>query len=193
MPSSDHVDVRACRQAIISFVLTLCISPALLAQKVKSDYDKAADFTGFKTYAWIAGTPAPNPNVDMYIKMIVNQDFKKKGLLEVEPKEADLLIAYHAASVGELSMGGFNDPTYAASGGMATPGTTMWSSGSMAGSVGSSVRKGTLAIQMYDRRQRKVIWAASANDTVKEKRTERIDQLDKALSKMLARYPPSKK
>ena len=36
-------------------LLILCSSHAL-AQKITSDFDKATDFTTFKTYAWAPGT-----------------------------------------------------------------------------------------------------------------------------------------
>ena len=90
-------------------------------------------------------------------------------------------------------MSSFDDPTYAGSGGVAIPGTTMWSSGSAAGSVGRYITKGTLAIEYYDRRQRKIVWAAAAKGTVKEKSGDRLTQLQKILPKLLERYPPKKK
>ena len=46
---------------------------------------------------------------------------------------------------------------------------------------------------MYDRRQQKMVWQAAAKDTMKEKMAERTAQLDKALVKMMERYPPEKK
>jgi hypothetical protein len=69
----------------------------------------------------------------------------------------------------------------------------MWSSGVAAGAVGSSIRKGSLAIEMYDRHQHKIVWQAAAKDTMKEKAAERSAQLDRALVKMMERYPPEKK
>ena len=111
----------------------------------------------------------------------------------VEAKEADLIVAYQWASDTDLNVSSFSDPTYAASGGVPMAGTTMWSSGSAAGSVGSYITKGTLAIEIYDRRQGKVVWEAAAKDTVKEKMGDRMKQLQKVLPKLLERYPPKKK
>ena len=173
-------------------LLTLC-SAHLFAQKITSDFDKATDFSKLKTYAWAPGTASPYPNLDLYIRAVVDEALSKKGLVQSEAKQADILIAYHAAGDTDVSMGGFNDPTYSATGGVPIPGTTMWSSGVTAGAVGSSIRKGSLAIQMYDRRQQKFVWEASAKDTMKEKMAERTAQLDKALVKMMDRYPPEKK
>jgi hypothetical protein len=173
-------------------LLTLC-SAHVFAQKITSDFDKATEFSTFKTYAWAPGTASPYHNLDLYIQLVVDEAFSKKGLQRVDPKEADLLIAYFAAGETAVSMGGFTDPTFIATGGVPITGTTMWYSGATGGAVGSSVRKGSLAIEMYDRRQQKIVWQAAAKDTMKEKMAERTAQLDKALVKMMDRYPPAQK
>src|SRR5215467_2196811 len=178
----------------LALVLLLTLSSDhLLAQKITSDFDKATDFSTFKTYAWTPGTASPYHNLDLYIQMVVDESFSKKGMQRVDPKDADLLVAYFAAGDTEVGMGGFTDPTFTATGGVPINGTTMWSSGVAAGAVGSSIRKGSLAIEMYDRHQHKIVWQAAAKDTMKEKAAERSAQLDRALVKMMERYPPEKK
>jgi hypothetical protein len=184
---------HAWRQVISVLSLVLCAAPVVLAQKVASDYDTATDFSRFKTYAWVDGFSAAMVNVDLYIKMAIEADFEKKGLHKTEPKDADLLVTYNAARDTNINISSFHDPTYAATGGEPMLGTTMWSSGSTVGSVGRYISKGTLAIVIYDRQQRKVIWEASAKDTIKEGRSDRLKQLDKALDKILVKYPPKKK
>jgi len=181
-----------CQVALVVF-LALSTSPVVVAQKVTSDHDKATDFSTFKTYAWGEGLAVPNPNFDQYIKMIVGQDLERQGLKNVEAKEADVIVAYQWASDTDLNVSSFSDPTYASSGGVPMSGTTMWSSGSAAGSVGSYITKATLAIEIYDRRQGKVVWEAAAKGTVKEKMGYRMKQLQKVLPKLLERYPPKKK
>ena len=43
-------------------VTAMVLLPAVaFAQKVNVDFDPAADFSKFKTYAWVDGTPSPNP------------------------------------------------------------------------------------------------------------------------------------
>ena len=113
------------RQGVIVLLFTLCASPAVLAQKVTSDHDKATDFSSLKTYAWGEGMAVPNPSVDLYIKMVVDQDLERQGLKKAEAKEADLVVAYQWASDTDLNVSSFDDPTYAGSGGVAMSGTTM--------------------------------------------------------------------
>ncbi len=185
--------IHAWREVIVALSIVLYAAPAALAQKVASDYDTATDFSRFKTYAWVDGFPAAMVNVDLYIKMAIEADLEKKGLHKTEPKDADLLVTYNAARDTDLNISSFHDPTYTATGGEPMLGTTMWSSGSTVGSVGRYISKGTLALVIYDRQQRRVIWEASAKDTIKEGRSDRLKQLDKALDKILIKYPPKKK
>jgi hypothetical protein len=63
-----------------------------LAQRVKFDYDKSADFAKFKTSAWIKGTPAANPNLDLYIMGAVDHNLGLKELTETEAKHAGGLV-----------------------------------------------------------------------------------------------------
>lgn len=96
---------------------SLCASSAVVAQKVTSDYDKATDFSRFRSYAWVAGQAVPAVNVDLYIKMAIDEDLAKKGLHKVESKDADLLVTYNAARDADLNISSFHDPTYTATGG----------------------------------------------------------------------------
>ena len=58
---------------IVAITVALLYPADATAQKVKFDYDKGANFAPLKTYAWFPGTPASNPNVDLYIMSAVDQ------------------------------------------------------------------------------------------------------------------------
>jgi uncharacterized protein DUF4136 len=166
---------------------------AAQGQKVTSDYDRTTDFPSLKSYGWSYGWEAPNPDIDLYIKTAIDQELEEKGLRKVEPKEADVLVAYYLSMDTTINASTFHDPTYTATGGVPPLGTTMWSSGTAGGNVGRYVTKGTLAIEIYDRKEHKVVWEAAANAHMKEKRREKFEQLEKVLTKLLERYPPVKK
>jgi len=187
------LNLSSWRQIAAVAFLAMSASSAVVAQKVISDYDKTTDFSSFKTYGWGENTSLLDPKVNQEIKVAIEADLDSKGLKKVPGEVAELLVGYQAATNTDLNVSGFVDPTYSTMGGTPMVGTTVWSSGSTAGSVGRYIGKGSLAIQVYDRRQRKVIWQAVAKGTLKEKRIERMDQLNNALTKMMARYPPGKK
>jgi hypothetical protein len=82
--------IRFCGSAflfVIVVVTFLVFTPSLFAQKVKFDYDKATDFLRLKSYAWVRGTLAPNPNMDTHITFLAEAMLEKKGRRKVAVKE----------------------------------------------------------------------------------------------------------
>jgi len=124
--------------AVLSLLLTLLLAGTLAAQKVQVEHDKDTDFSQFKTYAWIKGTPAATEVWDQLIIGTVDYELKRKALERIaNPDKADLLVTYHAASSGtDLRLNSqAGDPTYAMYGGEPLPGMTPWSTGSLSPSV----------------------------------------------------------
>ncbi len=174
-------------------ILVLFFSLPVSAQKISVDYDKKVNFSRFKTYAWATGTPVPNPPLDLYIMGAIDLNLKHKGLSKVVTEDADLVITYHAASSTELNISGIGNPTLLTTKGYNSTDPAGWSIPSTAGSVARQVRKGSLAVEMFDRQKKELVWAAQAKGTIKETRKERLDQLDKALTRMIDQYPPKGK
>lgn len=83
---------------LICLAFSLQIAPSAFAQKVSLKYDKSADFSKFKTYAWVQGTPVADPTLDLYIKGAVDGMLAKKEMRKVAPEQADIFLTYHAAT-----------------------------------------------------------------------------------------------
>jgi hypothetical protein len=47
-----------------------------------------------------------------------------------------------------------------------------------------------LAIELFEREHHQLVWMATANLKLKEKKNEALDQLDKVLTKIFNSYPP---
>jgi hypothetical protein len=174
-------------------ILVLFFSLPVWAQKIAVDYDKKVNFSRFKTYAWTTGTPVPNPPLDLYIVGAIDLNLQRKRLSRVGTEDADLVVTYHAASSTELNISGIGNPTLSTTKGYNSTEATIWSIPSTVGSVARQVRKGSLAVEMFDRQKKELVWAAQAKGTIKETRKERLDQLDKALTRMIDQYPPKAK
>ena len=112
--------------AVVLALLSPGLVTELAAKKAQINYDKTTDFSKFKTYAWVPGTPAPDPRIDKYITDSVTDVFRRSGMTEAKPGEADIVATYHVAGSSDVSVGTALDPTYAASGGVAVPGTSVW-------------------------------------------------------------------
>lgn len=168
----------------------LLASGALCAQKVKVEHDPAADFSRYKTYAWTDGTPAPNPAWHQLIEATISSELEAKGLKRVEAKDADLLVTYHAAGSAGLNVAQNYHPVYNTPAGLPPPVSSgPWYAGAMGG-TSRYIKKGMLAVHLFDRQKQGLVWAASAKDPIKETPKKRVEQLNQAVEKMFARFPP---
>jgi hypothetical protein len=166
------------------------LAPQLRAQKIDIQYDKTTDFAKFKTYAWVPGTPVFDPKLDVYIVDTVIDVLRRSGIAEGSLNSADLLVTYHAASQTDLSVGTAIDPTYAASGGVPIPGQNHWEVGR---GGATHVSKGSLTVEIVDRRTSLPIWTGTAKHTLSDHHNERWNQIEKALNKLFRNFPPQSK
>src|SRR5215831_5252345 len=88
-----------------SLVFVLLLAPQLDAQKVKIEYDQATDFSKFKTFAWVQGTPLFDPELDAYVRNSITDMLRHIGMNEVPLNAADILVTYHAAVGTDISVG----------------------------------------------------------------------------------------
>ena len=96
---------------------------AAWAQKIETGYDKSADFSQYKTYAWIPRTtPATNPTLATIVDYDIEYELNQKGLRKVD-SNPDLLVQSFGGA--DDVKGGFAaiDPSYAATGGAPSPAT----------------------------------------------------------------------
>lgn len=177
----------------------LCVLPLLLclfgvsdalAQDVRYNFDKQANFTAFKTYKWVALKDGQLQDLpDRQVKAAVDAELSKKGLTRTEG-DADLLIAYQAAVGTEKQYtsydtgwgygpGWYGGGWYGGGGGMTTGQT-------------STIYVGQLALDMYAAGPKALVFRSVASKTIdtKAKPEKQQKNLAKAVTKMLKNYPP---
>lgn len=163
-----------------------------LAQDVRYNFDKNADFSKFKTYKWVPIKDAAKVSdlVDRQIKDAIDAELATKGLTKVEGDDANLYIGYQPA-VGEekqftsYSTGwgygpGWGGGWYGGMGSTTTTGST------------STIYKGQLDLDMYDSTAHNLVWRGVASKTIdpKAKPEKQQKNLAKAVKKLLKNYPP---
>src|SRR5215469_4073163 len=165
-----------------------------LAQKVKVGYDKGGDFTKFKTYSW--GQPAmPVTRPLLYESIVgsVDMDLKAKGFARVE-RDGDLILlpaggteffVNTAAGTPILPTYGSQPPTIDA---------TMWTGATVPSNLMAPyVPEGTLVLTFVDRASNKAIWTGSVAEKLDiENKKKSLERVDKAVVKLLNRFPPKK-
>lgn len=169
----------------VPFVLLFSLAPAAYA-KVGVDYDKTADFTNRKTYAWKTGSEAPNPLTEEKIRANVDLRLRQKGLQKTDGP-ADLIVLTHALQTADARV----DASSFYYGGYHT--WDGWYAWGPASSVQiRDVATGSLIVDILDGGTEKLIWRGVATKTfstmpMPETIAKKVESVVKS---MFAKFPP---
>jgi hypothetical protein len=174
------------RRLASPLLAVLIFSGIALAQlpdrDVQTDYDKKADFSQYHTYQWMK-VQTTNPLWEQRIRDVVDKDLQSKGWQKMESGADVALTAVGSATNQQVyqtfytGMGpwwwrGFGDETT----------TTV-----------ENYKVGTLVLDMYDTRTKRLIWRGTARDTLSDKPSKNEKKLDKTVDKMFEKFPPKGK
>jgi hypothetical protein len=169
-----------------SMAIAILSATISLAAQVKTDYDRNADFSRYKTYSW-ENVHTQNPLWADRIKAAVNSALAAKGWTEAQSggdvsimamemtKDHRTLNTYYDNFGGGWGWrwgAGFGD-------GFGTSTTTE-----------QTYKVGTLVVDLFDTNSKKLIWRGSASDTLSDKSDKNIRNLDKGVQKMFDHFPP---
>jgi Domain of unknown function (DUF4136) len=168
--------------AFATCVLTLFGTMAL-AQSVTYDYDRAASFSSYMTYAWTRGTELTDELNHARVVRAIDATLVAKGLTRVEPSSnPDVLVAYHASFDKNLEI---------------TGSTHGWGPLGLGGDRWGSARVqpvlvGTLVVDISDARTSAIVWRSQASSDIRptDKPESRDKKIAKATEKMFKNYPP---
>jgi hypothetical protein len=162
-------------------LVSLLAAHGALAQKVTVEFDQAADFTKYKTFAIRDGQLNSRNaalNSDLVKKQIeadIARDLTAKGLVEATgPTDLNVRYVFGSARKSELE-------TYPA--GWYGLGTRV---------VRVPYSEGTLVIDLRDPNTRSLVWRGIASED-KSDPTKIEGKLDDMVKKSIAKYPPKQK
>ena len=174
---------------VFSMAIAILAATASLAE-VKTDYDRTAEFSRYKTYSW-GKVHAQNPLWGDRIKAAITSALAAKGWTAVESggevsimamemaKDHSTLNTYYDSFGGGWGWrrwgGGFGD-------GFGTSTTTE-----------ETYRVGTLVVDLFDTNTKKLIWRGSASDTLSDKSDKNIKKLNSDVQRMFDHFPPDVK
>ena len=166
----------------LSIAIVMLSAISALAQQVKTDYDRGANFNQYKTYSW-GKVKASDPLWNDRIKSAVDSALVAKGWTQVESggdvsvmavemtKNQQTLNTFYDGGFGGWRWGGFGDAT-----------TTT-----------ENYKVGTLVVDLFDSQTKKLIWRGSSSDTLSNKSEKNIKNLDNGVAKMFKHFPPKTK
>lgn len=174
--------MKAQKVVLVLIGVMLMFAGRSSAQDVKTDYDRDANFTQYKTYSW-EQVQTKDPLMVDRIKSAVNGTLAAKGFMEV-PSGGDLSIVAIETTKNQQSL----DTFYNGFGG-----GWRWGGFGDATTTTENYKVGTLVVDLFDTNTKKLLWRGSASDTLSNKSEKNIDNLDKGVEKMFKKFPPEPK
>ena len=178
---------------LLSITFVLLIAGCTVAQDVRYNFDRDADFSKFKTYKWVSlgATAQGDTLLSKQIKAAVDIELGVKGLAKVEEDTADLYIGYQTAIGQEKAFTSYNSgwgygPGWYRGGWYGSPG------GGMTTGQTSTIYTGQLDLDMYDSANHDLVWRGVASKTIdtNAKPDKQQKNLIKAVAKLFKNYPP---
>ncbi len=162
--------------------------PAMaVAQDVKTDFDKAFDFSTVKTYSIKIGTTWGNDLSQRRVLTEFDEAIAAKGWKKAPEAQANIQVVLHGATQTKHSASTF----YSGMGGYGYRygGMGMGS----AQTVVSEYVVGTLVVDMFDATSKNLVFRGIAEDELSDKPEKNAKKLEKASEKMFKNFPPSPK
>jgi hypothetical protein len=178
---------------IAAFTLSSCSST-----KYNVDKDGAVDFTKYNSFQYYGWAEESNKMLNQLdqdrIEKAFGAELEKRGLT-YEKETGDLIVTLYIVTEqktktsatttgmgGGYGYGGYYGygPSYGWGGGMSTAHTTYSEYDYVVG---------TLIIDIYDAKEKKLIWESVAKGTIKEKTKGREDRINSTVGKMMIKYP----
>jgi len=175
-------------------IRTLAVAAALslvgagaFAQDVKVDYDKAADFTKYKTFAIKLGTSWNNQLSEKRVLAEIQQGLTEKGwTATTDDAKADAVVVLHGATEKQKSLNTFYSGGYGGygwrggwGGGMSSSTTTV-----------DEYTVGTLVVDIFDAKTKQLVYRGTASDEISNKPEKNAKKLAKASDKLFKDFPP---
>ena len=167
---------------VVPLLAILFAAPGAFAQKVTVEFDRAADFRNYKTFAIRAGelnSKNAALNSDLVRKQI-NDDIARgltaKGLMEVTSGPADLNVRYTFGAARRTQVEAYPAGWYG------------WGTRF----VRVPYAEGTLVIDVRDPNTRSLVWRGMASED-KSDPVKIQGKLDDMVKKSLDKYPPKVK
>jgi uncharacterized protein DUF4136 len=164
----------------LSFLLAACA--CLLLAKVDTDYDKTADFSQIKTYSWIGAKASDQLWADR-IKQDVDAQLTSKGWSKV-PSGGDAAVSAIGGVQNQQQLQTYYDNF---GGGWFWRG---WGGDGVATTTVENVRVGTLMVDIFNARTKKLIWRATDDETLSHKSEKNEKKLEKTVEEMFKKFPP---
>ena len=169
-------------KVIVLIGLALFLANASFAQQVKTDYDRAANFSQYKTYSW-EKVQTPDPLWVDRIKAAVDAALAAKGWTQVE-SGGDISIVAIEINRDHQTLNTYYDDfgggwRWRGFGGFGESTTTS-----------DTYTVGTLVVDLFDAKTKNLVWRGVSSGMLSDKSDKNIKSLNRGVQKMFQHFPP---
>jgi Domain of unknown function (DUF4136) len=191
-------------RVLILLWAVLTATPAF-AQTIKVNWNQAAPFSDYKTYAWKTGPSQANSFYAGWVKPDVDAQLVAKGLsLALANQKPDIYVTFHLQTQEVMDAVTTDDgfgPGWGWGGGPwgvwgGWGGWGGWEGGDFSDTAITTQQPrtmGILTVDLYDVAQKHLVWRGQATvDSVSNSQKGDEKQTQKSVEKMFKQYPPKK-
>lgn len=169
-------------------LLILCLGSLLACAPkpvVESSFDKKVNFSTYQSWFWLDGKPAlvdallGDDMTDQFIRRALAEEFDAKGL-QAKADAPDLLLKYTTR---------FQEAVSATPGDLGYSYQWRWVREAFGRGESQSYSKGTLIVDLIDRKTGTPVWQGSISGALRDKRDAQ-GKIRAAVKELLVRYPP---
>lgn len=175
--------MRSATLRIVPICLVLLAVLGCSGIKVSTDHNQEFDFSGFKTYEWMAGKPdilrdplIDTALLDRRVKQAVERELSVRGYVKVED-DPDFFVSYHFGTESQVDVSscGYHYPVSPRCWGQEVEAYTY--------------TKGTLILDIVEPDHLELVWRGYAAGAIHD--VERMDEtMGEAVRKVLSGFPP---
>lgn len=166
----------------VAVMAVLVLTGIAAAQQTSVDYDRATDFSKYKTYAWAEGRSVQDPFNHQRIVQAIDAQLTTKAWTRVERNQGpDAIVLYRAGAIEQKQArvwGTGYGPAWRFGGGTAQVDL-------------NTIQVGQLVVDILDAQTQKLVWRGRASDTVSDKPEKNEKKINKAAEKLFKKFPPS--
>ena len=176
-------------QFLAAFVLA-CVFPGCAAVTVTTDYDHAANFANYKTYALTPPhhSSIMSPTGEAALRDALRAALSSRGLTEVTPQKAELDIVRHVFVQEKVSAQQWSDWGYRGSWPYSFGSYGMWNGAPVTYTDISVYGEGTLILDFVDARTKKLVFRGVGKAVVGGPESN-AGKIREAVAKIVAAYP----
>jgi hypothetical protein len=158
----------------------------------KRDFDRNANFSSYKTFAWapLPNTQAPAPAVDQAIRASVEKGLTARGYAKATGPTPDFYVVYHVTSVQQTDVRHYTDWGFGTAYRTGYGYYTGWPGNPATYAMLDQYRVGALVLDFIEVRRQQLVWRGVASSVIGDKAEGNAAKADQAVQQLLSKFPP---